>query len=214
MRTKLLIAAIVVAVAISATLVIAAGPKGGRPGPPPAVGAQQGPGCGMGPCFGLGPKLAVELKLTPDQIAQMKQLCAECRAQTQAIRDELKAKMKDMVALWTVENPNPVEIKALFTGIDLLRADLRDVCVDKMIAGLGLLTVEQRAKLREMIKNRPGFGFGMGCGMGFGPGCGAGMGAGMGPGCGMGGGRGPGPGAGQGTCPLGGARNPNCPLRK
>lgn len=210
MKTKLFIAAVVVALAVSATLVIAAGPGGGnRPGPPP--GAMQGSCCGLGMCFGIGPKIADELNLTQDQLTQLKQIRDDFLAQTKDTRDQIKAKMKDIAALFTADNPNPDAIKAAFADIDALKVSIRNAAVDKMIAGMNVLTADQRTKLRELIKNRPGIGMGcMGC-----CGCciGCGMGQGMGPGSGMGGGSGVGPGAGQGCCAVGGAGNASCPLK-
>jgi len=207
MKTKLLIVAVVVAVVVTATLVIAAGPRAVRPGPGPGMMAQQGPGQGFGPCFWLGPRIAKELGLDQGQIAQLKQIKEDFLTQTQATRELLKARMKDLAPLLTAETLDPAAIRTAFADIEFLKPDLHIAAVEKIILGLGVLTAEQRAKLGELIKNRPGLGLGMGCGMGFGPGCG-------GPGPGMGGGRGRGPGAGRGCCPFGGGGNPNCPLNK
>ena len=188
MRTKLIVAVILVTLAVTASIVIAQGPRfGNRPGPPPGVGGPGAPYCGLGLGIGFGPRVIAELGLTQDQIQQLKQLKDAFLAQTQATREQLQAMCKEMGQLWAAENPDPNAIKALAAEMDVLRAELRDAAIDHKIAGLNVLTAEQRAKVREKIGKH-------GCGMG--PGSRRGMG--MGPGAG----NATGPRAGMGTCPL------------
>ncbi len=160
-------------------------------------------------------RLAKALGLTEAQIAELKKLHQDFLTATQATRDELKAKAKEMVNLWMADAPDAAAIKALAGDMDSLRAQIRDAGIDHMITALSVLTPEQREKLRTIMKDRaPGCIAGMGCGFGLGPGCGMGMGLGPGgPGAGprgMGGGMGPG--WGTGTGPRGGT--PGCPLTK
>jgi len=190
---------VVVALLVSASLVIAAG----RHGP-----AAPAPGGFCGP--GMGPGCAAQLGLTADQVKQMQQLRDEFATATKSQRDQIQAKAKDMAVLWSVKEPDAAAIKTLAGEIDGIRAEIRDIGIDYMIKAHALLTPAQLEKLQTMLKNCGGCCMGMGCGMGMG------MGAGMGPGAncpmGMGGrmgggmGRGMGPGTGPrattGTCPL------------
>ena len=204
MRTKIIVAVILVALAVTASIVTAQGPRfGNRPATAPGVGGPGAPYCGSGLGIGLGPRVIAALNLTQEQIQQLQQLRQDFLAQTQATREQLQAMCKEMAQLWAAENPDATAIKDLAADMDVLRADLRDAAIDHKIAGLNVLTAEQRAKVREKI-GKFGCGIGMGCGMGMGPGKRFGPGMGPGPrrGMGMGPGDATGPRAGMGTCPL------------
>ncbi|OFX16409.1 MAG: hypothetical protein A2Z18_01020, partial [Armatimonadetes bacterium RBG_16_58_9] len=147
-----------------------------------------------------------ELGLTQDQVTELEQLRNQCQAQTETIREQLKTLHEGMAELWDVDAPDATAIKTLAAKIDAVQAQMRNNCIDHRIAALEVLTTEQRTQLRELIRNRPGHGGGMG--MGPGPGCG------MGPGCGgpggMGGSMMGGPGRGDGTGPR--SQKGTCPL--
>ena len=216
MRTRVIVGLVIVALAVTASVMLNAAPRGRMgAGAGPGVGAPGpgGPWCPMGgPMLG---RLAKALNLTDAQIADLKKLHQEFLDATKATREEIQAKAKDMLNLWAVDQPDPAAIKALAAEIDALRAQIRDAGIDHMISALSVLTPEQREKLRTMVKDW-GPKCGMGCGFGFGPGMGCGMGMGPGPGgpgagpsgmgCGMG------PGWGTGTGPRGGT--PACPMTK
>jgi len=220
MKTKWIMLGIVVSAAILASVVLSAAPQrqpAGRVQPvqanPPvsASSDQTWPAawwCG-GPLFG---RIATELGLTDQQIAQLRQIQQDFLAATQTDRTQLLTKVKEMVQLWSADQPDTTAIKALAAEIDDIRARIRDAAIDRTASVLNVLTPEQRDKLRSLIKSRwPLCGCFACCGLGLGPGCGLGMGpgAGMGP---RGGGRGMGPGWGNGTGPRGGT--PFCPLTK
>ncbi len=223
MKSKLLVAILIVALVVAGAMVVAAGRGANAPAPGPGKGGP-GPGMGMGAgCpMGLGPMVARDLNLTQAQINELQALRQEFADTTKPIRDQIQAKMKDMVSLWTAPTPNATQIKNLAADIDALRAQIRDTGIDYMIRGLNVLTPEQREKLRTRVQTMAdkciqaggcgmgcGFGMGAGCGMGLGPGagmgrgaaCPMGRGAGMGPGRGFGMGNGTGPRAQMGTCP-------------
>lgn len=198
MKAKIIVVSIVVAMVL-ATVVIAAGPRGAGMRP----GAGQPGRMGMG-----GQRVAAELGLTQNQVAQVKQLHADFMAATAAQRQQLQEKSRQMAQLWAADQPDAVAIKSLAGEIDAIRADIRNACIDNAVQGLKILTPEQRTKLQTMVRNKAGamdgWGFGCGCGMcggmGCGIGCGIGGGMGMGMGCGMG--DGTGPRSQMGTCPM------------
>jgi Spy/CpxP family protein refolding chaperone len=190
MRTKILVVALAVALAIVASVVLAQGGK--RAAPPGMAGSRMGMGMGM------GPKLMQELNLTPDQIKQMHKLHADFMASTQGTRDQLKTKMQELAQLWA-QDADANQLKAKLAEIDPLKAELHNAGVDFALQARSLLTDEQKAKVRQMIKDMPGCGMGMCCGLGMGCMCGQGMDCPMGaPGI-----SGRGPTGTPGACPLG-----------
>lgn len=205
MKTKIIAVLIVLALVITAGMVIAQGGKRGGPGAPPPPGPGIGRPGAPGAGFAFG-RLANQLNLTEDQVAQLKGIHQQFLTSTAPLREQMQAKCKEMGELWAADQPNAAAIKALAADIDVLRADIRNAGIDDMLAGLNVLTADQRAQLREIMKNR-------GCGLMMalcgGPGCcGApGKGMGMGPGRGMGGRAmgpqdGTGPRGAAGTCPM------------
>jgi len=219
MKTTRIILALAIALAVAGSVVLSAAPRGqgpvaSKPAPnapttDPTDQAWTTAFWGPGPLFG---RLAQELGLTDDQIAQLRQIQLDFLTATQADRTELLAKVKEMAQLWSADPPNISAIKSLAAEINEIRGRLCDAAIDRMASALNVLTPDQRQKLRPILKTRwPLCGCCMGCGVGFGPGSGLGLGpgAGMGP---RGGGRGMGPGWGNGTGPRGGT--PLCPLTR
>jgi len=125
----------------------------------------------------LGPRIAKELGLSQDQIQLLKQLREQFKAATEPARTELKTKRSEMVKLWQAVEPNAAAIKSLAADMDTPRVKIRDAAIDHGVAALKVLTPDQRAKLREMIKNRPRTGMGMMSGQRFRQGMGPGKGA-------------------------------------
>lgn len=201
MKTKLIVALVVISLA-AAVIVTAVGAQRGV-GP----GKQAGPGPGAGapgwecPMWGLGPRLTQQLNLTQDQVNQLRQLRQDFWNATQTTREQLQAKCKEMIGLWTAAQPDASRIKALAADIDALRAEIRDTGIDYMIRALNVLTPAQREKLRSMVKDMGERCLKMGGGCCFGPGIGCGLGLGLGPGAGMGPRNATGPRAQMGTCP-------------
>lgn len=209
MKTKIVIAVLVIAVIVAAGMAFAQqGPRGGNEAcPTPGMGMQAGPGaggCGLGLCMGVGPEVMKDLNLTQDQVAQLQQLRDKCIADTANTRQQMQDAHAALRDLMLAQNPDKDAIKRQLATIDAIQAELRNSCIDCMFAAREILTPEQREKARTALMNAKGpMGMGMGCGM-------------MGKGCGMGPGMGKGPGAGVGTCPMGGmGRNagvcPNAP---
>jgi Spy/CpxP family protein refolding chaperone len=140
-----------------------------------------------------------ELNLSADQLTQLKAIQKDCMDSTQSIRTDIQAKMKQMMDLWMVDQPDAGAIKDLASQLDALRMQIRNSAIDHAVSAIGVLSADQRAKLRDMMKKSPGMCMGMGCGIC----CGAGMG-GPGMGCPMGGGmgKGMGPGGCGASCPY------------
>jgi len=203
LKTKLIVALVIISFAAVAIVTAVGAQRGMGPGRPagPSPGT---PGLGC-PMWGLGPRIAQQLNLTQDQVNQLRQLRQDFWNDTQATREQLQTKCKQMIELWTAAQPDAGRIKALAADIDALRAEIRDAGIDYMIRALGVLTPAQRDKLRTMIKDMGANCLKMGGGYCFGPGIGCGLGLGLGPGAGMGAGLGPrnatGPRAQMGICP-------------
>ncbi len=219
MKAKWILLAIVAAAAVLASVMLNAAPRGQQaarvqpvqvaPSTPPASDEAWGVGFwGCGPWLG---RLAAELGLTDQQLAQLRQIQQDFLTATLADRTELLAKIKQMIQLWSADEPNVGAIRQLAADIDEIRARIRDAAIDRAASALSILTPEQRDKLKSIIKSRwPMCWWCAGCGLGLGPG--GGLGLGPGPGAGPRGGRGMGPGWGNGTGPRGGT--PFCPLTR
>lgn len=201
MKTRTIAFVMVLALVVATSLVVAAqGPRRGQPFAQPAPGGPGGPGA----YFARGP-IAKQLNLTPDQVTQLTAIRDDFLAATKTAREDLQAGMEEMLQLWSAEQPDAVAVKTLAARQDAIRATIREACIDRAIAALGVLTPAQREQLRTMVKNRPGCGMMLGCGLGMGgPACGMGMGARGGMGIGPGGGPqdGTGPRARMGICPM------------
>ena len=189
MRNTIIAVGVALALLLSAGVVIGqGGRKAGRPGPPPAAMA---PGGGMGMGMGMCGRIAKELKLTPDQIKLLEPIRKDFMDSTQSARDDIKAKMKQMLDLWAADQPDAAAIKDLASQMEPSRTAIRESAIDHVISALAVLTPEQRAKVKDWVKKNPGMCMGMACGM-----CGGGgMGMDSGMGCGMGAGMGQGKGA-------------------
>ncbi len=172
MKIKIVAFVLVLALVMSVGVVFA---QKGRMG-------KAGPATGGGWCMGLGmlDKISKELSLTNDQVSKIKAIQSDFMSSTQTARTEIQAKMKQMGELWMESQPDAAAIKSLASELDTLRMQVRNSAIDHAISAIEVLTADQRVKLQEMMKSRPGMCMGMGCGLC----CGAGMGTGTGPGAG------------------------------
>lgn len=144
MRTQMMIAALVIALVVFASVAMAVSPRGSGKW-----------GSDMGFQAHLD-RLTTELNLTPSQVSQIRQIHQDFATATQATRDDLKAKKQQMMTLWTVQPVDVNAIKALAADIDRDKAAIRDRGIDAMAAGLNVLTPDQRAKLRTMMQDMKG----------------------------------------------------------
>ena len=202
MKKTTLIYALVALLVLSAIIAMAAGRR-----------ANQQPNQAAG-CFVNCQKA---LGLTQAQVAEMTRLKTACMNETAGLRADLQAKMKEMAGLWAVVDPDLTLIKQEAAKGDLIRAEIRDKCIDTCGAVLKVLTPDQRAKCIKLCQTGKCGGCGMCCGLGMGMGM-CGMGAGNAAGAcpmGKGGGLGAGmtPAAGRGGC-CGGPSGSGCPKRQ
>ena len=103
---------------------------------------------------------------------------------TKTTREELRGKMKETVGLLLVDQPDVDAIKTLAGDIDRTKAELHGTAIDYILRGLGVLTTDQRTKLKTLVEKWSSKGFGMGSGLGMGPGHRMGRGS-LGKGCPM-----------------------------
>ena len=164
MSKKVLVVSMILALLVTAGVVVAQCRCGGGTGATCSAGKMGQGKMGQG----MMGQMAKELNLTPDQTKQLQQIHSDFMDATKATRDQLKAERQTMKSLWMADTPDPAAIKAEFAKIDELKAQLRDAGVDNAIRALGVLTPDQRAKLKTMIQKKMGQCKEMGMGMGFG----------------------------------------------
>jgi Spy/CpxP family protein refolding chaperone len=108
---------------------------------------------GMGGMLGIG---AIErLDLTADQREKLVEI--RDREQRKAIesRAQLETAGLDLRKLMRAESPSQTQINGQIDRIARMRADLQKSRVGAMIEARGLLTADQRAKLKEARTARP-----------------------------------------------------------
>jgi Spy/CpxP family protein refolding chaperone len=171
---------IVVLLALTLTLGLAAS-SWARPG---GGGMGGGMGCGMG-CGMMG-----AMNLSPDQAGKLFDLKEKFRTDTAAARKQMMVKHAELAALWKAEKPDQTAITAKQKELNALR--------DQMQEKRTAFRLEAGKIAPELAKFGPGMGHGGG-GMG---GPGRGMGPGGCPMVGPGGGMGPGGGPGPGPAPA------------
>jgi len=189
MRNRIVAILLIAALTLVAGIVVA---QRGRGGPGQGMGMGMAGSCGLGLGLGMGPAAISELSLSNDQVTQLQKITNQFLSDTQQSRAQLQTKLNELAQLWTAEAPNESAIRNKLADVDRVRTQIRNSMVDRTFAVMRVLTPQQKAKLRGLVKSRPGFGVGVGCGLGLG--CGM-----SGGGCylmnGAGGG---GPGTGQG----------------
>jgi Spy/CpxP family protein refolding chaperone len=146
----------VVVLAVLVSMVFAQAPKMAR------RGAGGMPGC---MCMGWGQEISQQLNLTPQQIQQLKALHQNFTNATKDTRDQIKVLIGELATLWADENSTPDQIRAKVDQIDVLKNQMRNAAIGAMIQARTILTPDQRAKIRDMIKKSPHLGMGWMCPM-------------------------------------------------
>ncbi|MCL5105718.1 MAG: Spy/CpxP family protein refolding chaperone [Armatimonadetes bacterium] len=141
MRNRFSMFSAIAVLVITATVVVAQAP---RMGPRNAGGGMI--------CDWTQGKIARELALTKDQMDKIKQIHMDFMNATKDTREQLRAKCEQMVALWSVDQPDAAAIKNLLSEIDPLKAQLRDMAVDHAVQAYNVLTPAQKIKARAMLK--------------------------------------------------------------
>lgn len=166
MRSRYMVLWLVVCLAVAACAALSQRGRGGAGMGMQAAGAGQP--CGLGIGLGLGPAAIQQLNLTSNQVAQLQKIRDQFFSDTQPARAELQTRMKELAQLWTADKPSETAIRNKIAQMDTLRARIRNAVVDRTFAAMRVLTADQKAKLRTLVKTRPGFGTGMGASLGLG----------------------------------------------
>lgn len=173
MKAKIVAVLLISALALTTGVVIAQRSpgvpgRGAGPGMGRGMGPRMGGPCGMGLGLGMGPNVERELGLTSSQTTKLQDITNRYMSETQQTRTRLQTNLKELADMWTAEHPDKSAIRNKIAETDRLRAQIRDAMVNRAFDAMEVLTPEQRAKLRDMVKSRPGFGVGMGYGLGLG----------------------------------------------
>jgi len=136
-------------------------------------GRSFGGGQGFDGGQGFGPGRMAGLDLSKEQREQMFQVRESMIEGTAGLREQLEEKRAAMKDLWTAEVPNEAAILAKMEEMGALRSRLRAEGARSRLAGLDVLTPEQREQIAER-RQESGQGFHRrGCGQGCGQGCGS-----------------------------------------
>jgi Spy/CpxP family protein refolding chaperone len=127
-----------------------------------------GGSCGLGLGLGMGPTAISELGLSDNQVAQLQKITNQFISDTQQLRAQLQTELSELAKLWTAEKPNEAAIRSKIAEVDGIRTQIRNAMIDRTFTVMRVLTSDQKSKLRNLVKNRPGFGVGMGYGLGLG----------------------------------------------
>jgi len=171
MKQKLIAIVIVVALLLTAGMVMAQRQRGMKSGRAAGV-SPSGPGAdcwAMG--AGMGERLKKQLNLTDAQVNQLRDIRTDFMNSTQAQRTEIQNDKQQMINLWMAEPLDPAAIKSMAAQMDSVRAQIRDSAIDHAVQAFNVLNADQKAKVRSWIKAHPHLGMGIGCG----PCCSAGM---------------------------------------
>jgi len=130
--------------------------SGGNKADPPALP----PGLNLG--LGLGPDVIPQLNLTAAQVTQLQTIHTQYLADIKNNQDKLKAEYAELGSMWVVAQPDKAAITAEIADTDVLYKQIRDLMVERTYAVMNVLTDQQRAQLRTLVANQPGFGIGLG----------------------------------------------------
>ncbi len=153
----------------------------------PSGGPGMGPGGpGGGPGMGFNPRLieavAGELGVTDATLTKIKDLIYETQKAHIKMRGELETAHLELRRLMDTDQPKVDAVMRQVDKIGGLETKFKKSQLKMMLAVRGMLTPEQRTKLKQIMANRRGMRkAGRGGGAGFGPGAGAGPGFGGGP---------------------------------
>jgi len=118
-----------------------------------AFDASAGRGRGQGR-RGTVQRMTAALELTAEQQVAIQKLRAELIEDLAPAKAKLTALREQMRALWQADNPNEKKILAKHAEMDTYRKQIRDRQIEFRLDVLGVLTVEQRAKLQQLKADR------------------------------------------------------------
>ena len=109
---------------------------------------------------GMMGRWAAELNLTDAQKTQLKAIWEKYRTDTQPIRDEMKAKHEELVAVLKSDTVDRAKAHQLTDDISALRAKMASAGIDRLLDARDVFTPEQRATIAQKMQQHKG-GFGM-----------------------------------------------------
>lgn len=150
MDTRGIVAACILGMAVAAlaTDKPEAGPEARKPRPPGAPGQRM-----MDP-EQMSMMMFKEIGLSKDQQDQMKAIMEGSAKSTRELREKMEATAKAQGDLLAQETPDEAAVLKAADEIAALRAEMGRIRIKQLLAAQKILTPEQRATLREKIKER------------------------------------------------------------
>lgn len=108
-----------------------------------------------------------ELNLSKEQIQKIQQIRRQYQARLTQQRQSVKQAQQSLKDLMASGNTSSEQIRQKFSQVQTLQQTLADTRMESMLAIRSVLTVEQRQKLTELMRQpgKPGRGRGMGTGL-------------------------------------------------
>jgi Spy/CpxP family protein refolding chaperone len=147
------------------------GGPGGMGGGPGDMGGRPGMDAGPGMEGDLGgfARVLGALDLTDDQRSEIAAIMETARFEIQSIRSSAEGVnlREELMDLFLQDDLSVSEVEAVFSELDAIREQVRDVMVEAMVDIHDVLTPEQLDRLSELVEMRGGMGGpGMGAPMG------------------------------------------------
>jgi Spy/CpxP family protein refolding chaperone len=111
---------------------------------------------GGAPIISLALKHQGELKLSPDQVANLEKTRTHYQDQTSALQQQFKTLESEIFKLSQETPADLMQIKGKIQESEQLRAELRYQRIEALENGKSILTPEQRDQLKSLIAARHG----------------------------------------------------------
>jgi Spy/CpxP family protein refolding chaperone len=141
--------AVLTATALALPIVLHADGEGhGRFGSRPGAHRMFGGGA---PIISIALKHKDELKLTPDQVANLEKTRTHYQNQVEPMHQQLRATESEVAKLMQETPANLVQVKVKIQESEKLRSELRYLRLEALENGKSILTAEQREQLKNMF---------------------------------------------------------------
>ena len=131
-----------------------ADPRGPGPDRPGAGGPGPGQG-GPPPGAGFGPREIHQLGLSPEQFAKLDDLHDTFDAERRTSEEPLDQLHRELRDLWSAATPDETALIAKIRELGAVHEKLQIGGIRQQLGVLKILTEEQRARLRQLIAERP-----------------------------------------------------------
>jgi Spy/CpxP family protein refolding chaperone len=111
---------------------------------------------GGAPIISIALKHQNDLKLTPDQVANLEKTKTHYQNQTAPLHEQLKAVEGEVAKLMQETPANLVQLKVKIQESEKLRSELRYMRIEALENGRSILTAEQREQLKNLFASRRG----------------------------------------------------------